>query len=71
MANKVIKSFRDKMDGGKIYKPKSKDYKGDVYDSKDSKRIAFLVKEGFVEEEKVSKDSSDNKKGKSSKKDGE
>lgn len=43
MANKVIKNFRDKTNKEKLYQ------KGDVYESKDSKRIAFLVEEGFIE----------------------
>ncbi len=39
---KVIKMFQDKKTK-KIYKV------GDSYEHKDSKRIAFLVKEGYLE----------------------
>ena len=47
MANKVIKNFRDKTDKKKLYK------KGNVYESKDSKRIAFLIEQGYVEAAKI------------------
>ena len=67
MANRVIKIFRDKTNDGKLYRPKTPNYEGDVYESKDSKRIAFLIEEGFLE----AGESVDLKKGKSSKKAGE
>lgn len=41
---KVLKAFRDKTDKSKLYK------KGDSYSHEDDDRIAFLVKEGFLEE---------------------
>jgi len=44
---KVLKIFQDK-DTKKIYKP------GDSYEG-NSKRIAFLVKKGFLEDEKEQK----------------
>ncbi|HSH25017.1 MAG TPA: hypothetical protein VLA13_05715 [Massilibacterium sp.] len=48
MANKVIANFKDKFTK-KIYK------KGDSYTHADEKRIAFLVKKGFLEENKEDK----------------
>lgn len=42
---KVIKMFRDKATKN-IYK------KGDSYEHKDAKRITFLIKEGYLEEDK-------------------
>lgn len=47
MANKVLKNFRDKTDNDKLYQRNGKD--NGVYESKDVKRIEFLVKEGFIE----------------------
>lgn len=41
--SKVLKNFKDKFTK-KLYK------KGDSYSHKDDDRIAFLVKEGFLEE---------------------
>lgn len=45
MANKVIANFRDKFTK-KVYK------KGDSYTHADDKRIAFLVKKGFLKKAK-------------------
>lgn len=70
MARRVIKSFRDKTDNNKFYQAKSKNLDGDVYESKDSKRIAFLVAEGFLVEE-VKEKPTETKKGNSRKKAGE
>lgn len=45
MANKVIAPFKDKFTK-KVYK------QGDSYTHKDEKRIAFLVKKGYLEKAK-------------------
>lgn len=45
MEYKVKSPFRDTTDNKKRYK------KGDPYSHKDEKRIAFLVKKGFLEEQ--------------------
>ncbi len=42
--NKVLKPFQDKTDNKKPYR------KGDFYSHDDDDRIAFLIKEGFLEE---------------------
>lgn len=46
MANKVLKSFRDKTDKSKLYK------KGDTYTHEDANRVAFLVEKGYLEKSK-------------------
>lgn len=45
MAYKVIANFKDKTDNGKEYT------KGGSYSHEDEKRIAFLIKKGFLEEQ--------------------
>lgn len=44
MAHKVLKPFRDKTNNSKRFK------KDDSYSHKDDDRIAFLIKEGYLEE---------------------
>ena len=43
MTYKVKSNFLDKTDNRKLYK------KGDPYSNKDDDRIAFLIKEGYLE----------------------
>lgn len=50
MTHKVIKNFRDKTRKNKLYEARNKNGESDVFESKDSERIAFLVAEGFIEE---------------------
>lgn len=45
MAYRVIKAFKDKTDGNKLYTPGN----GVVYASDDSARITFLAENGYIE----------------------
>lgn len=57
MANKVIKSFKDKTDNKKLYQ------KGDPYSHSDDDRVAFLVEKGFLEEKSKQPPQDDEKSG--------